>query len=148
MPPKKKTKTSGSQEKTTLFTWSEQELELLFNVIQHYIVMSDFVKKGRISSQSSVKVSFDNLKYSIHSSNMTTLSRKFCHHLPVFPGLVQNRFGCISSSSSSPLSEGSSRKPKQENSSIQLVFFYDVHSLIMLETHSKLHPGSMCLLRD
>ena len=56
-------------------------------------VVSDFVKNGRRSSQSSVKVSFDNLKFLIHSSNMTTLSRKFCHHLPVLPGLVQNRFG-------------------------------------------------------
>ena len=124
MPPKKKRKTGERQEKSTLFIWSEEELELLLNVIQHYIVVSDFVKKGRISSQSSVKVSFDNLKFSIHSSNFTTLSRKFCHLLPVFPGLVQNRFSCVSSSSSLPLSEGSSRKTKQGNSLIHLFFFY------------------------
>ena len=63
MPPKKKTKTGESQEKSTTFTWSEVELELQLNVIQHYIVVSDFFKKCRSSSQSSVKVSFDNLKF-------------------------------------------------------------------------------------
>ena len=63
MPPKKKTRTGESQEKSILFTWSEQELELLLNVIQHYIVVSDFVTKCRSSSQSSGKVSFDNLKF-------------------------------------------------------------------------------------
>ena len=57
------TKTGESQEKSTLFTWSEQELELLLNAIQHYMVVSDFAKKCRSSSQSSVKVSFDNLKF-------------------------------------------------------------------------------------
>ena len=42
---KEDTNTGESQENSTSFTWSEEELELLLNVIQHYIVVSDFVKK-------------------------------------------------------------------------------------------------------
>lgn len=51
--------------------------------IAFLIAVSDFVKKGHKWSQSSVKFSFDNLKFSIHSSSITRLSKKLYHHLPV-----------------------------------------------------------------
>ena len=58
MPPKKKTKTGESQEKSASFTWSDEELELLLNVILHY--KAD--KEGRGLNWQSVKTKYDDLR--------------------------------------------------------------------------------------
>ena len=58
MPPKKKTKTGDSQEKSASFTWSDEELELLLNVILHY--KAD--KEGRGFDWQSVKTKYDDLR--------------------------------------------------------------------------------------
>ncbi len=58
MPPKKKTKTNEGEEKSASFTWSDEELELLLDVIVHY--KAD--KEGRGFDWQSVKTKYEDLK--------------------------------------------------------------------------------------
>ena len=58
MPPKKTTKTGESQEKCTSFTWSEEDLGLLLNAIQHYKAG----KEVRGFDWQSVKMKYDDLR--------------------------------------------------------------------------------------
>ena len=58
MPPKKKTKTGENKEKAASFTWSDEELELLLDVLIHY--KAD--KEGRGFDWESVKTKYDDLR--------------------------------------------------------------------------------------
>ena len=57
MPPKKKTKTNEGKDKAS-FTWTDEEIELLLDVMMHY--KSD--KEGRGCDWQSVKTKYDDLR--------------------------------------------------------------------------------------
>ena len=58
MKPKKKTKTNEGKDKAASFTWTDEEIELLLDVIRHY--KSD--KEGRGFDWQSVKTKYDDLR--------------------------------------------------------------------------------------